>query len=244
MASLPRLIGQELADLLGQYSGDMQDIEFMYKAGYLSDVEYQRLSSRGISSAEDFQGDIHDFLDLEGLDEIQEKHSELIARIMSHKIGVPYEEWIKPDIEDEEQGESMEELLNCLRSAWEIDQRFNLCSYSSDRSQRVLITLVQGTDSSLYDEDNRKVEVYRESFSQCNSHREVTIARSDESYTWYYVDEVVHGEDDISPSQLSAAISDFLSQVKVIGGGPIEANGKEEQDVDAILSAVDRVRSK
>jgi len=79
MTNYPRLFGDDLRNLLEQYDGEIQSIEFMLKAGYLSEVEYLNLSAKGITSSRDFQGDMHEYLDLEGLDKIKEKRLSLSA---------------------------------------------------------------------------------------------------------------------------------------------------------------------
>ena len=239
MAAYPRLYGDDLRNLLSQYNGDIQSIEFMHKAGYLSDAEYQTLLERGIASSSDFQGDIHDHTDLEGLEEIKEKEAELTGRIISSKLGISYEDWTRSETQGEERDELFDELIDRLRDAWWNDSSFYLCSYSPDRSQRVLIHLVQESNDALYDEDAQKIEVYKESFSKTGS--SVTITCDDDSYTWYFLDERVR-DDETIPGEISSAIRDFFSQVDEIGGGDIKPNGKEEQDTDSLLSAIGSFR--
>lgn len=237
MSDYPRLFGDDLRDLLNKYDGEIQNIEFIFKSGYLTEAEYLRITARGITSSSDYEGDIHDHLDLEGLDIIKGKESELIGRIMSHKLGIPYEEWAKPLSEGQDQNESFEEILDCLKDAWWNDNKFYLCSYSPDKSRRVLINLVQETNEALYDAERQKIEVYQEVLSQPNS--TTLISCDDDTYTWYFLDESDRkGDGEISESEIVGALRDFFTQVEEIKGGPVEANGKEEQDTDALISAI------
>ena len=239
MSDYPRLFGDDLRNLLNEYDGEIQNIEFIFKSGYLSEAEYLRLAARGITSSSDYEGDIHDHLDLEGLDIIKDKEAELIGRIMSHKLGIPYEEWTKPLSGGQGHNESFEEILDCLKDAWWNDSKFYLFSYSPDKSRRVLINLVQETNEALYDEERQKIEVCQETLLQSNS--TTFISCEDNSYTWYFLDESDRKRaGEISESEISGAVRDFLAQVEEIEGGPVEANGKEEQDTDALMSAINR----
>lgn len=234
MKNNPRLVGDDLRSLLNQYDGDLQNIEFMFKAGYLSEVEYQSLLARGIASSVDFQGDLHDHLDLEGLDEIKAKEAELIGRITSHKLGISYEEWSKPEADGQRQNESFEEILDRLKEAWWNDPTFCLSAYSHDRTNRVVIHLVQQSNDVLYDEERQKIEVYRESISVSNSI--TSFACDDDSYTWYFLDDNEGNGD----SEISAALRDFFAQVEGIEGGTIVEHGKEEQEINTLISAIER----
>lgn len=238
MTDYPRLFGDDLRNLLDQYDGEIQSIEFMLKAGYLSEAEYLSLSAKGITSSRDFQGDIHEYIDIEGLDKIKEKEAELVGRIMSHRLGVSYEEWSKPEAEDEDQDELFDELLACLKDAWSNDPSFYLYSFSPDRSQRVLIKLAQENNGILYPQERQRIEVYKELLSKSNSTTLITC--DDDSYTWYFLDESIRGNDDASPSEIAGAMRDFFSQVEEIEGGAIGANGEEEQDSEALMSVIQR----
>ena len=239
MSDYPRLFGDDLRNLLNKYDGEIQNIEFIFKSGYLTEAEYLRITARGITSSSDYEGDIHDHLDLEGLDIIKGKEAELIGRIMSHKLGIPYEEWTKPLSEGQGQNESLEEILDHLKDAWWNDTKFYLCSYSPDKSRRVLINIVQETNEALYDEERQKIEVYQEMLSQYNSTTPFSCV--DDTYTWYFMDESDSKRDgEVSESEISGAVRDFFTQVEEIKGGPVEANGKEEQDTDALISAIKR----
>jgi hypothetical protein len=234
MTNYQRLFGDDLRSLLNQYDGNMQNIEFMRKAGYLSEAEYKSLAARGIKSSVDLQGDLHDHLDLEGLDEIKAKEAELIGRIMSHKLGISYEEWSKPEADEQDQNELFEEILDFLKEAWWNDPAFCLAAYSHDRSKRVLINLVQESNDALYDEERPKIEVYRESITQSSS--TASFACEDESYTWYFLDENASNGD----GEIGGAVRDFIAQVEEIEGVAIVANGKEEQETDTLVSAIER----
>ena len=161
---------------------------------------------------------------------------------MSHKLGISYEEWIKEDSSNEVQDESTTELVDCISTAWENDPSFYLCSYSPDRSRRVLIKLVAESDIPLYEEDKPKIEVYKELFSSSDS-SSTTTSPDDDSYTWYYLNDVHHDEDDVSPSETIGALRDFFSKAEEIGGQSIEPNGKEEQDIDTLLLAIECFKS-
>ena len=135
--------------------------------------------------------------------------------------------------------ESLEEILDHLKDAWWNDTKFYLCSYSPDKSRRVLINIVQETNEALYDEERQKIEVYQEMLSQYNSTTPFSCV--DDTYTWYFMDESDSKRDgEVSESEISGAVRDFFTQVEEIKGGPVEANGKEEQDTDALISAIKR----